>query len=135
MTTGIAYSLDDNFNGIVPIDNVVRELGNASLSWKVYAQSLPSQGYLGGDVYPYLKRHDPPAYFSDLQPPSHLNLNIVNFSQFSADLSANSCLTTRSSYPMQSTTRMIVPAAVTIATSVCAWRRPIPGSRRCCRRC
>ena len=26
MTTGVAYSIDDNFSGIVPIDNVVREL-------------------------------------------------------------------------------------------------------------
>ena len=59
MTTGLAYSTDDNFNGIVPIDNVVRELTAASKSWKVYAQSLPQQGYLGGDVYPYLRRHNP----------------------------------------------------------------------------
>ncbi len=70
MTTGVAYSIDDNFSGVVPIDNVVRELTAASKSWKVYAQSLPSQGYLGGDVYPYLRRHNPISYFSDVQPPS-----------------------------------------------------------------
>ena len=86
MTTGVAYSTDDNFNGIVPIDNVVREFQVGSISWKVYAQSLPSQGYLGGDVYPYLRRHNPISYFSDLQPPSQLNLNIVNFTQFQADI-------------------------------------------------
>ena len=72
MTTGVAYSTDDNFNGVVPIDNVVRELQAASKSWKVYAQSLPQQGYLGGDVYPYLRRHNPISYFSDVQPPSQL---------------------------------------------------------------
>ena len=77
MTTGEAYSTDDNFNGVVPIDNVVRELQAASKSWKVYAQSLPKQGYLGGDVYPYLRRHNPISYFSDVQPPSQLNMNIV----------------------------------------------------------
>jgi acid phosphatase len=70
----------------VPIDNVVRELGAASQSWKVYAQSLPSQGYLGGDVYPYLRRHNPISYFSDVQPPSKLNLNIIDFSQLAVDL-------------------------------------------------
>jgi acid phosphatase len=86
MTTGEAYSTDDNFDGVVPIDNVVRELQGAGKSWKVYAQSLPSQGYLGGDVYPYLRRHNPVSYFSDVQPPSQLNMNIVNFSQLATDL-------------------------------------------------
>ena len=86
MTTGVAYSTDDNFSGVVPIDNVVRELTATSKSWKVYAQSLPSQGYLGGDVYPYLRRHNPISYFSDVQPPSQLNMNIVDFSQLATDL-------------------------------------------------
>lgn len=88
MTTGVTYSNDDNFSGVVPIDNVVRELAAASKSWKVYAQSLPSQGYLGGDVYPYLRRHNPVSYFSDVQPPSQLNMNIVDFSQLASDLSS-----------------------------------------------
>jgi acid phosphatase len=88
MTTGVPYSTDDDFNGTVPIDNVVRELGLVAKSWKVYAQSLPSQGYLGGDVYPYLRRHNPISYLSDVQPPSQLNLNIVDFSQLPTDLSA-----------------------------------------------
>ncbi len=86
MTTGVAYSTDDNFSGVVPIDNAVRELTATSKSWKVYAQSLPSQGYLGGDVYPYLRRHNPISYFSDVQPPSQLNMNIVDFSQLATDL-------------------------------------------------
>jgi hypothetical protein len=73
---------------VVPIDNVVRELTALSKPWRVYAQSLPYQGYLGGDVYPYLRRHNPISYFSDVQPPSQLNLNIVPFSQLTADLSS-----------------------------------------------
>ena len=88
MTTGEAYSTNDNFDGVVPIDSVVRELQAASKSWKVYAQSLPQQGYLGGDVYPYLRRHNPISYFSDVQPPSQLNMNIVDFSQLAIDLPA-----------------------------------------------
>lgn len=87
MTTGEAYSTDDFFSGTVPIDNVVRELQAAGKSWKVYAQNIPFQGYLGPDVYPYLRRHDPISYFSDVQPPSLLALNIVGLSQFAADLS------------------------------------------------
>ena len=86
MTTGEIYTNDDGFNGVLSIDNVVRELQAASKSWKVYAQSLPQQGYLGGDVYPYLRHHNPITYFSDVQPPSQLNLNIVNFNQLATDL-------------------------------------------------
>ncbi len=86
MTTGEIYTNDDGFDGVLSIDNVARELQAASESWKVYAQSLPQQGYLGGDVYPYLRHHNPITYFSDVQPPSQLNLNIVNFSQLAADL-------------------------------------------------
>ena len=89
MTTGLPYSVDDGFMGTVPIDNVVRELQAAGKSWKAYIQSLPQQGYLGGNQYPYLRRHNPISYLSDVQPPSQLNENIVDFSQISADLSAN----------------------------------------------
>ena len=91
ITTGEIITNDDGYDGVVSIDNVVRELQAASVSWKFYAQSLPSQGYLGGDVYPYLRHHNPVTYFSDVQPPSQLNLNIVDFSQLPTDL-ANSQL-------------------------------------------
>jgi len=86
ITTGEIITNDDGYGGVVTIDNVVRDLQAASKSWKVYAQSLPQQGYLGGDVYPYFRHHDPATYFSDVQPPSQLNLNIVNFLQLPADL-------------------------------------------------
>jgi acid phosphatase len=89
MTTGEVYTNNDGFNGVLSIDNVVRELQAASKSWKVYAQSLPQQGYLGGDVYPYFRHHNPIAYFSDVQPPSQLNLNIVNFNQLATDLAGD----------------------------------------------
>ncbi len=88
ITTGEIYTNDDGFTGVLSIDNVVRELTAAGVSWKVYAQSLPHQGYLGGDVYPYLRHHNPFTYFSDVQPPSQLNMNIVDFSQLATDLAA-----------------------------------------------
>ena len=46
---------------------------------------MPQAGYLGGDVYPYLKRHNPVTYFSDVIGTSQAN-NVVPFSQFSSDL-------------------------------------------------
>jgi acid phosphatase len=88
MTTGLPFSVDDGFSGVVTTDNVVRQLDASARSWKVYALSLPQQGYLGGDVYPYLRRHDPISYFQEVQPPSAENMNIVEFSRFQADLSA-----------------------------------------------
>lgn len=86
MTTGEIPTTDDTFNGVVSDDNVVRELVAAGKSWKVYAQSLPLAGYIGPDIYPYLRRHDPISYFSDVMPPSTLALNIVPFAQLSSDL-------------------------------------------------
>jgi phosphatidylinositol-3-phosphatase len=89
MTTGLPETFNDSFTGTVSDDNVVRELGAAGKSWKVYAESLPSTGYLGGDVPPYLRHHNPFTYFSDVQQSSTLAANIVNFSQFSLDVAAN----------------------------------------------
>jgi acid phosphatase len=89
MTTGLTETFDDAFQGTISDDNVVRELGTAGKNWKVYAESLPSAGYLGGDVSPYVKHHDPFVYLSDVQQSSTLAQNIVNFSQFSSDLATN----------------------------------------------
>jgi len=85
LTEGQIETVDDAFSGIVSHDNIVRELVNANKSWRSYAESLPSLGYLGGDVYPYLKHHNPFTYFSDVVGTSQAN-NIVPFSQFASDL-------------------------------------------------
>jgi hypothetical protein len=66
LTTGQIITNDHGFPGTVSADNLVRELLNVSKTWKSYAESLPSVGYTGGDVYPYVKHHNPFAYFSDV---------------------------------------------------------------------
>ena len=89
LTAGQTIALDDSFSGTVTVDNLAHELISAGISWKVYAESLPSVGYAGGDQFPYIKHHNPFVYFSDvLQNPAELN-NVVPFTQFSADLAAN----------------------------------------------
>ena len=88
MTTGQIVSNDDAFSGTVSADNIVRELTSANKSWKVYAESLPSPGYTGGDVFPYVKNHNPFAYFTDVIGTSQAS-NIVPFTQLASDLSAN----------------------------------------------
>jgi hypothetical protein len=90
MTTGGIVSDDDDFSGITSVDNVVRELLAAGKTWKLYAQSLPAVGWMGGDVYPYIKHHNPFAYVSDVVGSAEA-ANMVSLTQFAADL-ANDAL-------------------------------------------
>src|SRR5438270_12418018 len=55
LTTRQIITADDTFTGVIDQDNIVRELTAAGKSWKAYIESLPSPGYLGQDVYPYLR--------------------------------------------------------------------------------
>jgi hypothetical protein len=89
MTTGISVTMDDAFSGTVSTDNVVRELTASGKTWKAYAESIPSTGYLAGDKGFYLRRHDPFSFFSDVQQSAAAAAAIVPFSQFAADLNAN----------------------------------------------
>src|SRR5262249_706556 len=66
LTTGAITRNDDKFAGIITGDNIVRALTGAGKSWKAYMESLPGAGYLGGDVYPYAKHHNPFSYLSDV---------------------------------------------------------------------
>ena len=89
LTTGQIITNDSNFSGTVSVDNIVRQLTAAGKSWKSYAESLPSVGYTGDNAYPYVKRHNPFAYLTDvLDSPAQLN-RLVPFSQFAADLANN----------------------------------------------
>lgn len=87
LTTGQTETFDDDFSGTISDDNVVRELVKAGKSWKAYAESIPSQGYLGGDSGLYLRHHVPFTYFSDVQNNPAQAANIVDFSEFATDLS------------------------------------------------
>jgi hypothetical protein len=86
MTTGQAITNDDGYSDTVAGDNVVRELVAAGKSWKVYAESLPTAGYLGGDKGPYVRHHNPFTYFSDVQQSADQAANVVPFTQFASDI-------------------------------------------------
>ncbi|HEY6248432.1 MAG TPA: alkaline phosphatase family protein [Candidatus Angelobacter sp.] len=86
MTAGQIITNDDGFNGPVNADNVVRHLIQAGKTWKAYAESLPSTGYIGGDSGAYLHRHNPLSYFQDVAGSSNQRNNLVSFSQFAHDL-------------------------------------------------
>jgi phosphatidylinositol-3-phosphatase len=91
LTTGAMETLDNNFSGTISDDNVVRELVKAGKTWKCYAESIPSAGYLGGDSGAYLRHHNPFTYLSDVQSSSAQAANIVPLTQFATDL-ANDAL-------------------------------------------
>ena len=88
LTSGAIITNDDAFTGTVNDANLARILKSAGKTWKVYAESLPSAGYLGGDTGLYLKHHNPFAYFSDVINDSAQSQNIVPFSQFGGDLAS-----------------------------------------------
>jgi len=88
LTTGTPQTNDNGFTGPVTADNLARELIAAGKTWKVYAEDLPSAGYLGNSNGNYVKHHNPFAYFSDVINNPQQAANIVPFSQFGSDLSA-----------------------------------------------
>ena len=89
LTTGQNITNDSNFTGTVTVDNIVRQLNVAGKTWRSYAEDIPSIGYTGGDSYPYVKRHNPFAYMTDVLNNQAQANNIVPFSQFAIDLANN----------------------------------------------
>jgi len=90
LTVGMTETDTDSFTGVVSDDNVVRELVKAGKTWKCYAEAIPSAGYVGGDVPPYLRQHNPFSFLSDVQNDPAQAANIVPFTQFASDLASNS---------------------------------------------
>jgi phosphatidylinositol-3-phosphatase len=86
LTTGQIITNDDAYRGTVDADNLVRHFLGAGITWKSYAESLPSVGYTGGDVYPYMRHHNPFTYFTDVVNSGSEVNNLVPFSQFAGDL-------------------------------------------------
>ena len=90
MTAGQIITNDDAFGGTVSADNLAREIAASGKTWKVYAQSLPSAGYTGGDQYPYFRHHNPFSYFTDVLNSPAQAANMVPASQLSADIASGS---------------------------------------------
>ena len=86
LTAGSLETNDNAFSGTVADDNLVRALTGASKSWRAYLESLPSVGYTGNDGYPYIKHHNPFAYFTDVVNSTAQAANMVPFGQLSTDL-------------------------------------------------
>lgn len=85
MTTGQTVTTDDEYTGTVSPPEIVSALTSAGMNWKVYAEGIPAAGYTGGDTGSYLKRHDPLAYFTDVEGTPAAD-NIIPFTQFATDI-------------------------------------------------
>ena len=86
LTTGQIITNNDGYNGTVSVDNVVRDLIAAGKSWKEYSESIPFQGYTGGDNGLYAERHNPCSYFSDVRGNQTQMNNLVPFTQLATDI-------------------------------------------------
>jgi acid phosphatase len=89
LTVGQLVATDDLFAGVISSDNVARAVTAAGKTWKFYAESLPTPGYVGGSLTPYARDHNPFAYFSDVQNSAAQANNIVPFTQLATDLANN----------------------------------------------
>ncbi|PYY11831.1 MAG: hypothetical protein DMG61_17925 [Acidobacteria bacterium] len=88
LTTGAVQTNDNNFPGPLSADNLARELSASGKTWKVYAEDLPSAGYLGTTIGNYEKHHNPFAYFTDVVNNPSQAANIVPFPQLMSDANA-----------------------------------------------
>lgn len=86
LTVGDLVTTDDTYTGTVTADNVARAVSAAGKTWRIYAESLPSPGYLGASVIPYGKDHNPFTYFSDVLNSSSQAANVVPFTQLASDM-------------------------------------------------
>jgi phosphatidylinositol-3-phosphatase len=86
MTAGQTITNNDGYTGTVTADNIVRHFLTDGITWKAYAECLPSVGYIGSNTGCYTEHHNPFSYFSDVRNSSVQSNNLVPFSQFATDL-------------------------------------------------
>jgi phospholipase C len=86
MTTGQTISTNDGYKGSVPYENLISQIVAANKTWKAYGDSLPEQGYTGGNRGPYAKKHFPVAYFDNVRNDEMQRKNLVPAKQFATDL-------------------------------------------------
>lgn len=57
----------DLFPGEVAGENIASVLAANGKTWRAYAEGLPRAAYIGPDRIPYVKRHNPFAYFENVR--------------------------------------------------------------------
>src|SRR5438105_1265087 len=86
LTAGAYVTNSDRTSKTFDVDNVTRYLMSAGKTWKMYAEGIPSVGYLGATTGAYSKNHNPFSYFTDVLNSSQ-KMNMVPFSELASDIS------------------------------------------------
>jgi acid phosphatase len=103
LTTGNTISNDDSFAGPIPeppntdvvaLFDASQKLKNGKpaphpVTWKVYAENLPSPDPTVATTDPYEKHHNPFAYFPEVLNNPADKAKLVDFSQLQSDIAAN----------------------------------------------
>ena len=90
LTTGDVVTNDLYYGQIYQGDNLARLLGQQGITWKAYLESLPSVGYTKDQAYPYVKSHNPFAYFSDIHELPEQANSMVSLDQLGKDIASSS---------------------------------------------
>lgn len=90
LTTGQIITNSDGYSQTISDDNIVRHLLAAGLTWKAYAEGLPSVGFTGQTSGQYARKHNPLSFFADVVDDSAQLRRLVPFTQFAADLAGDS---------------------------------------------
>ena len=90
MTAGQLVTRDDSYSLTIREDNLVRHLVADGKSWRSYAEDLPAVGYTGEDRRPYVRRHNPLSFFSDVVTDPKQKKNLVPMTQLAEDLRSGS---------------------------------------------
>lgn len=90
LTAGSTFGIGtDCTTCFVNSTNLSDQIEASGRSWKAYMESMPSSCFVG-DAYPYMQKHDPFIYYDDIRTnAARCSTHVVPFSQFGADLAAN----------------------------------------------
>ena len=130
LTSGVVVSTADSFAGTFSGDNVASLLSAAGKDWKVYAQSLPSAGYVDGDQYPYIEHHNPFAYYDSVRNDPAQKSKIVPLENLAADASANTLPAYAFVVPDNLHNGHDCPGGGSACPSPAAWVRSMPRCRQ-----
>ena len=86
LTSGNTITYNDGTTSTYTTDNLARHLITQGLNFRMYAEAMPSAGFLGLSSGAYLKRHNPLLYYSDVAD-SSMRYDSVPFTHLAGDLS------------------------------------------------
>ena len=90
LTGGDTFNVtSDCDNCFVASDNLAAQLDKAGYSWKAYMESMPTPCFIGNAGGTYRQKHNPFIYYDNVRQDATRCNKIVPFTQFAADLKAN----------------------------------------------